>query len=155
MALEKSWKCPETGCNATVVHRKNISRHLRVGHGQKPKPPGRPRRTIACGTEINYQIDVSQRASHDQLCELQPHDYQILPVRHPSDEWYTHQPWYQEIHGKQYHWNRNSFLEKLLQLPHLKDEDAPSEYALASIIKASDLPSKNEADALRALRDRE
>ena len=46
-------------------------------------------------------------------------------------------------------------MEKLLQLPRLGDEDALSEYVLASIIKASDLPSKNEADALRAFRDRE
>jgi hypothetical protein len=155
MALEKSWKCPLTGCNVTVAHGKNISRHLHVVHGEKPKPPGRPRKTIACRTEPNHQIDVSQRASHDQPCEVQPHDHQILPVRHSLNEWYTHQPWYQEIHGKQYHWNRNSFLEKLLQLPRLEDEDAPSEHALASIIKASDLPAKSEADALRALRDRE
>jgi hypothetical protein len=67
----------------------------------------------------------------------------------------THQPWYQEIRGKQYHWDRNSFLEKLLQLPRLEDQDVSSEHALASIIKASDLPAKSEMDALRALRDRE
>lgn len=154
MALKKSWECPWPGCNKTVADKKNKSRHLK-SHGQIPKPRGRPRKTIACRTEINYQIDISQRASYDQPCELQPHDYQILPVRYPSNEWYAQQPWYQEIHGKQYHWNRNSFLEKLLQLPRLGDEDALSEHALASIIKASDLPSKNEADALRALRDRE
>jgi len=155
MALKKSWKCPWPGCDKTVADEKNKSRHLRLKHGQKPEPRGRPRRTIACRTEINYQIDTSQRASQDQPCELQLHDYQTLPVRNPSNKWYTHQPWYQEIHGKQYHWNRNSFLEKLLQLPRLEDEDAPSEHALASIIKASDLPSKSEVDALRALRDRE
>jgi uncharacterized C2H2 Zn-finger protein len=153
MALKTSWRCP--WCNVIMADKKNKSRHLDNVHGQERRSRGRPRKAIACHTETNYQIDVSQRASHDQLCELQPHDNQILHARLPSNEWYTHQPWYQEIHGKQYHWNRDSFLEKLLQLPRLEDEDASSEYALASIIKASDLPSKNEADALRALRDRE
>jgi hypothetical protein len=50
---------------------------------------------------------------------------------------------------------RISVLEKLLQLPRLEDQDVSSEHALASIIKASDLPAKSEMDALRALRDRE
>ena len=154
MALKEIWECPLTGCNATVADRKNVPRHLRAVHGQKPRPRGRPKKAIACLTETDCPIHDPQRAPHDQPCELQPRD-QILPVRHPLNEWYTHQPWYQEIHGKKYHWNRGSFLEKLLQLPRLEDEDASSEYGLASIIKASDLPSKNEADALRALRDRE
>jgi uncharacterized C2H2 Zn-finger protein len=155
MALKTSWECPWPGCNVVVADKKNKSRHLDKVHGQERRSRGRPRKTIACRTEIDYQTDDSQRASHDQPCELQPHSHQTLPVRHPLNEWYIHQPWYQEIHGKQYHWNRNLFLEKLLRLPRLEDEDAPSEHALASIIKASDLPSKSEADALRALRDRE
>jgi hypothetical protein len=155
MALKTSWECPWPGCNVIVADKKNKSRHLDSVHGQERRSRGRPRKTVACRTETNYQIDDSQRASHDHPCEIQPHDNQTLHARLPSNEWYTHQPWYQEIHGKQYHWNRDSFLEKLLQLPRLEDEDASSEYALASIIKASDLPSKNEADALRALRDRE
>ena len=155
MALEKSYKCSWPDCNVTLADKKNKSRHLDSVHGQERRSRGRPRKTIACRTETNYQIDDSQRASHDHPCEIQPYSRQTLPVRHPLNEWYIHQPWYQEIHGKQYHWNRNSFLKKLLQLPCLEDEDAPSEHALASIIKASDLPSKSEADALRALRDRE
>jgi hypothetical protein len=155
MALEKSWKCPWTGCDVTLTDDKNKSRHLDVVHGQKRRPRGRPRKAIACRTETDYQIDDSRRASLDQPCELQPHRHQTLLVRHPLNEWWTQQPWYQEIRGKQYHWNRNSFLEKLLQLPHLEDQDASSEHALASILKASDLPAKSEVDALRALRDRE
>jgi hypothetical protein len=155
MALEKSWKCPWTGCDVTLTDDKNKSRHLHVVHGQKRRPRGRPRKAIACRTETDYQIDDSRRASLDQPCELQPHRHQTLLVRHPLNEWWTQQPWYQEIRGKQYHWNRNSFLEKLLQLPHLEDQDASSEHALASILKASDLPAKSEVDALRALRDRE
>jgi uncharacterized C2H2 Zn-finger protein len=153
MALKTSWTCP--WCNVIVADKKNKSRHLDNVHGQERRSRGRPRKTIACRTETNYRIDDSQRASHDQPCELQPHSHQTLPVRRPSNEWWTHQPWYQEIRGKQYHWDRNLFLEKLLQLPRLEEQDASSEHALASIIKASDLPSKSEADALRALRDRE
>jgi uncharacterized C2H2 Zn-finger protein len=155
MALEKSWKCPWTGCNVIVADKKNKSRHLDNVHGQKRRPRGRPRKAIACRTETDYQIDDSRHESLDQPCELQPHGHQTLPVGRPSNEWWTHQPWYQEIRGKQYHWNRNTFLEKLLRLPRLGEQDAASEHALASIIKASDLPSKSEADALRALRDRE
>ena len=155
MVLEKSWKCPWTGCNVIVADKKNKSRHLDNVHGQKRRPRGRPKKAIACRTEANYQIDDSQRASQDQPCELQPHSHQTLPGRRLLDEWWTHQPWYQEIHGKQYHWDRNSFLEKLLQLPRLEDQDVSSEHALVSIIKASDLPAKSEMDALRALRDRE
>ena len=102
MALEKSWKCPWTGCNVIVADKKNKSRHLDTVHGQTRRPRGRPRKTIACRTETDYQTDDSQRASHDQPCELQPHSHQTLPVRHPLNEWYIHQPWYQEIHGKQY-----------------------------------------------------
>ena len=46
-------------------------------------------------------------------------------------------------------------MEKPLRLPRLEEQDASSEHALASIIKASDLPTKSEVDALRTLRDRE
>jgi hypothetical protein len=155
MALEKSWNCPWTGCNVILTDKKNKSRHLDIVHGQTRTSRGRPRKAIARRPETDYQIDDSQRASHDQPCELRPHSHQTLPVRRPSNEWWTHQLWYQEICGKQYHWDRNSFLEKLLRLPRLEEQDASSEHALASIIKASDLPSKSEADALRALRDRE
>lgn len=155
MALEKSYKCSWPGCNVTLADKKNKSRHLDIVHGQTRRPRGRPRKAIARRPETDYQIYDSRRASHDQPCELQPHGHQTLPVRRPSNEWWTHQPWYQEIRGKQYHWNRNSFLEKLLQLPRLEDQDVSSEHALASIIKASDLPAKSEVDALRALRDRE
>jgi uncharacterized C2H2 Zn-finger protein len=155
MALKTSWKCPLFGCNVIVADKKNKSRHLNNVHGQERKSRGRPRKAIACRTETSYHIDDSQRASHDQPCELQPHSHQTLPVGRPSNEWWTHQPWYQGIRGKQYHWDRSSFLEKLLRLPRLEEQDASSEHALASIIKASDLPSKSEADALRVLRDRE
>jgi hypothetical protein len=155
MALGKSYKCSWPDCNVTLADKKNISRHLDMVHGLARRPRGRPRKVIAHGSETNYQIYDPQRASHDQPCELQPHGHQTLPVMRPSNEWWTHQPWYQEIRRKQYHWDRNSFLEKLLRLPRLEDQDASSEHALASIIKASGLPSKSEVDALRALRDRE
>ena len=111
--------------------------------------------TKSKSAETDYHAYNSQRASHNRACELEFYDRQNLPVRPLSDQWWTHQPWYQEIRGKQYHWNRSSFLEKLLQLPRLEDEDVSSEHALASIIKAGDLPAKSEMDALRALRDRE
>lgn len=155
MALKKSYECSVLGCNVTLTDRKNKSRHDYLVHGQTRRPRGRPRKVIAHRTETDYQAYDSGCASHDRPCELQPHDHRTLPVRPPWNEWWTHQPWYQEIRGKQYHWNRNSFLEKLLQLPRLEDREVSSEYALASIMKAGDLPVKSEADALRALRDRE
>jgi hypothetical protein len=155
MVLEKSYKCSWPGCIVKLADKKNKSRHFDIAHGQARKPRGRPRKAIARRPETGYQIYDSRLASHDQPCELQLHGHQTLPARRPSNEWWTHQPWYQEIRGKQYHWDRNSFLEKLLQLPRLEDQDLSSEHALASIIKASDLPVKSEMDALRALRDRE
>jgi hypothetical protein len=126
-----------------LMKKKNKSRHLDIFHGQTRRPRGRPRKAIVHRPETNYQIYDSGRASHDQPCELQPHGHQNLPVRRLPNELWTQQPWYQEIRGKQYHWDRNSFLEKLLRLPRLEDQDASSEHALASIITASDLPSKS------------
>ena len=139
---ELRYQCPQ--CVVTVSRKNNLSRHLFKLHGRHPKPLGRPKKP-----KSDRRPDDPQGTSLGGSRELQ------LPVTLLSNEWWTHQPWYKEIRDKRYYWNSDGFLKKLLQLPRLEDEDISGEHAFARIIDARELPKKSDANALKALQDRE
>lgn len=155
MHVKARYKCREPDCLKTFAHDKNIPRHLRVVHGKKTRRRGRPPKSSAEeAAESCSVVEESRLAPNDALPEPQPSNRLARTSSSCLDERWTHQPWYQRICGRRYHWNRNGLLEKLLHLPRLEKHATTSEHGLARIMNVGELPTKSEADALQAFRNR-
>lgn len=151
MPPEKWYRCTEPGCDATLSHEKNISRHLRMVHRKQTRGRGRPKKIISDLTESHNAVGQHEVTSLRASRGPQPSSWSTGNSWPSSEEWWAHQL---GVHGRPYHWNRDGLLQKLLRLPRLGQQGTKSEHGLARIMSASELPTKSEADALLAFHNR-